>query len=174
MSYWTAPLSKLQFCKRLLFHWSWRWWCDGPLPWLNFFNYQTCRSGPPLCPNSKGVSYCKAKTTFTFHACILTLSNALLSINNSKMKSESGFSLATASLPFCKRLLPHWSWRWWCDGGWSPPLPWLRIFNYPTCPDGTPLCQRSNLFSEITESLLSPPSRWRDVWTAVSQVDTKY
>ena len=50
--------------------------------------------------------------------------------------------------------------RWWCDGGWSPPLPWLRIFNYPTCPDGTPLCQRSNLFSEITESLLSPPSLW--------------
>ena len=27
-----------------------------------------------------------------------------------------------------KRLLSHWSWIWWCDGGWSPPLPWLRIF----------------------------------------------
>ena len=45
-------------------------------------------------------SYCKAKTTFTFHSCILTLSNALSSINNREMKSENGFSLAMASLPF--------------------------------------------------------------------------
>ena len=39
-------------------------------------------------------SYCKAKTTFTFHSCILTMSNALSSINNREMKSENGFSLA--------------------------------------------------------------------------------
>ena len=32
-----------------------------------------------LCCFNKGLaSYCKAKTTFTFHSCILTLSNALL------------------------------------------------------------------------------------------------
>ena len=47
-------------------------------------------------------SYCKAKATFTFHSCILTLSNALLSINNREMKSESGLSLAMASLPLQK------------------------------------------------------------------------
>ena len=42
-------------------------------------------------------SYCKAETTFTFHFSILTLSSAFLSINNTEMKSESGFSLAMAS-----------------------------------------------------------------------------
>ena len=53
--------------------------------------------------NYKGLaSYCKAKTTCTFHSCILTLSNALLSINNREMKSESGLSLAMASLPLQK------------------------------------------------------------------------
>ena len=50
---------------------------------------------------SKGLaSYCKAETTFTFHLSILTLTNAFLSIDNSKMKSESVFSLAMASQPF--------------------------------------------------------------------------
>ena len=45
-------------------------------------------------------SYCLAKTTFTFHSSILTLSNAFLSINNREGKSDSGFSLAMASQPF--------------------------------------------------------------------------
>ena len=50
---------------------------------------------------TKGLaSYCKAKTTFTFHFSILTLSRAFLSINNREMKSESLFSLATAWQPF--------------------------------------------------------------------------
>ena len=54
-------------------------------------------------PNAltKGLaSYCKAKTTFTFHFSILTLSSAFLSIDNIEMKSESGFSFAMASQPF--------------------------------------------------------------------------
>ena len=46
-------------------------------------------------------SYYKAETTFTFHFPILTLSSAFLSINNREMKSESGFSFAMASKPFC-------------------------------------------------------------------------
>ena len=41
----------------------------------------------------------KAKTTLTFHFSIITLSNALFSINNREMKCESGFSLLMAS-PF--------------------------------------------------------------------------
>ena len=45
-------------------------------------------------------SYCKAETTFTFHFFILTLSNALLGINNREIKSESGISFAVASQPF--------------------------------------------------------------------------
>ena len=45
-------------------------------------------------------SYRKAKTTFTFHFSILTLSNAFLGIDNREMKNESGFSLAMASQPF--------------------------------------------------------------------------
>ena len=44
-------------------------------------------------------SYCKAKTTFTFHFSILTLPNTFLSNNNREMKSESGFSFAMASKP---------------------------------------------------------------------------
>ena len=47
-------------------------------------------------------SYCKAKTTFTFHFSILELSNAFLGINNREMKSESDSSLAMASQPFKK------------------------------------------------------------------------
>ena len=43
-------------------------------------------------------SYYLAKTTFTFHVSILTLSNAFLSIKNREMKSESGSSLAMISL----------------------------------------------------------------------------
>ena len=47
-------------------------------------------------------SYCKAETTFPFHFSILILSNAFLSIDNKKMESESGFSLAImASQPLC-------------------------------------------------------------------------
>ena len=48
-------------------------------------------------------SYCKADTTFTFHFPILTLSSAILSINNREIKSESGFSFAMASKPFWAR-----------------------------------------------------------------------
>jgi len=57
-------------------------------------------------PNAltKGLaSYCKAETTFTFNFSILTLSNALLGIDNREMKSESGFSFAIASQPFSHR-----------------------------------------------------------------------
>ena len=50
-------------------------------------------------------SYCQAKTTFTFHFSILALSNAFLSINNRKMKSESGFSFAMASKPLLVKML---------------------------------------------------------------------
>ena len=61
--------------------------------------------GPHRVPQDarffKGLaSYCKAKTTFTFHFSILELSNAFLGINNREMKSESGFSFAIASQPF--------------------------------------------------------------------------
>ena len=45
-------------------------------------------------------SYCKAETTFAFHFSILTLSNALLGINNREIKIESGISFAIASQPF--------------------------------------------------------------------------
>ena len=60
-----------------------------------------------LCDDeTKGLaSYCKAETTFTFHFSILTLSSAFLSINNTEMKSESGFSLAMAIQPFCLILI---------------------------------------------------------------------
>jgi hypothetical protein len=59
-----------------------------------------------LQKNFKGLaSYCKAETTFTFHFSILTLSSAFLSINNTEMKSESGFSLAMAIQPFCLILI---------------------------------------------------------------------
>ena len=47
-------------------------------------------------------SYCKAETTFTFYFSILTLSNALLGINNREIKSESGISFAIANQPFSK------------------------------------------------------------------------
>ena len=45
-------------------------------------------------------SHCQAKTTFTFHFSIITLSNAFFYIRQREMKSESGFSLAMASQPF--------------------------------------------------------------------------
>ena len=52
---------------------------------------------------TKGLaSYCLAKTTFTFHFSISTLSNAFLSINDIGMKSESDFSSAMASQPLRK------------------------------------------------------------------------
>ena len=54
------------------------------------------------CQRIKGLaSYCKAETTFTFHFSILTLSNAFLGIDNGEMESESGFSFAIDSQPFC-------------------------------------------------------------------------
>ena len=60
---------------------------------------------------AKGLaSYCKAETTFTFNFSILTLSNALLGIDNREMKSESGFSFAIASQPFAK--IWHQQKRW--------------------------------------------------------------
>ena len=63
---------------------------------------------------SKGLaSYCCAKTTFTFHFSILTLSNSFLSINNREMKSESDFSSAMASQPSGKKKVSR---KWNCGG----------------------------------------------------------
>ena len=65
----------------------------------NTMNYKQAPEEGIYSGNKGLASYCKAKTTFTFHSCLLTLSNALLSINNKEMKSESGFSLVMVSQP---------------------------------------------------------------------------